>query len=252
MSLIGSSALGRRDRTTSAQRAVRTLSAGWETTSPGRPDCPFCESHLDRSTAAHDELLFRDRLISVLPDLSPLCSGHLLAASRRHVLSMAELGPSALEHIAPTLTGLCAKLTPEFGSHGDYFIFEHGTPPGDGSRGACIEHAHVHMLPMDALMFDQLTSALDWEPISELKDLARFRHVGYAYLGIKGSHYVYTNPGIGSQWIRRQVCAAVGRDDWDWALTESNLDLRTTLEGGRRVLDRRRRSLPRPFRFLRA
>jgi diadenosine tetraphosphate (Ap4A) HIT family hydrolase len=194
-------------------------------------------------------VLFRDKLISVLPDVSPLCPGHLLAASRRHALSMAELGSSALERIAATLTGLCVKLAPHFG---DYLIFEHGTPPGDSSRGACIEHAHVHMLPMEARMFDQLTSALNWEPISDYMDLARFQDVGYAYLGIKGSHFVYLKPEIGSQWIRRQVCAVLGRDDWDWVLTESDLDLHVTLEGGRRALDNDRRSLSRLSRLLRA
>jgi hypothetical protein len=162
---------------------------------------------------------------------------------------MAELGPPALEHIAGTLSGLCTELAPEFG---DYLIFEHGTSPGDGTRGTCIEHAHVHMLPLEAKMFDQLTSALRWEPISDYKSLARLRHVGYAYLGIKGSHFVYHNPDIGSQWIRRQVCAALGRDDWDWVLTESDLELRSTLEGGRRALDGRRQTLSRLSRLLRA
>jgi len=163
---------------------------------------------------------------------------------------MAELGPPALGRIAVTLAGLSAKLAPEFGDHGDYLIFEHGTPPGGGSRGACIEHAHLHMLPTETLMFDQLTSALDWQPISEFKNLASFRRAGYAYLGIKGSHYVYPKPDIGSQWIRRQVCAALGRDDWDWALTESGLDLRTTLEGARRAFSGGRPSLAHLSRLL--
>jgi diadenosine tetraphosphate (Ap4A) HIT family hydrolase len=240
MRSTGSPARARCDQTSPAPQVVRTMSPSWQTSRRGQPNCPFCADNLDRSAAACDEILFRDRLISVVPDLGPLCPGHLLAASRRHVLSMGELGSSALERISATLTDLCTKLAPEFGDHGGYLLFEHGTPPVDGSRGACIAHAHLHMLPMETLMFEQLTSVLNWQPISEFRDLARFARVGYAYLGIKGSHFIYPNPGIASQWIRVQVCAALGRSDWDWALTDSSLDLRATLEGARRALNRRR------------
>jgi diadenosine tetraphosphate (Ap4A) HIT family hydrolase len=252
MSRNGSTALARHDRARPAERSERALSAGWRASSPERPACPFCPEYLDQSTAAHDEIFFQDRIIRVLPDRSPLCPGHMLAAARRHVLSMAELGPSALEHIGATLTELCAKLGPEFRDCGDYFFFEHGTPPVADSGGTCIDHAHVHMLPMDARMFHRLIAARNWQEISEFRDLQDFQHVGYAYLGIKGSHYVYPKPDIGSQWIRRQVCAALDRDDWDWALTDSDLDLRATVEGGRHALARRRRSLPRLSRLLRA
>jgi diadenosine tetraphosphate (Ap4A) HIT family hydrolase len=240
MGLIGSIALARHDQTGMARAAGRVSSDDWAESGPEHPDCPFCADHLSKSTAIHDEVLFRDRLISVLPDLSPLCPGHMLAAARQHVLSMAELGPVALERIAAVLTRLSVTLAPEFG---DYFVFEHGTPPREGTGGACIEHAHVHLLPLEATMFDRMVSALDWEPIPEYKDLAGFQHAGYAYLGIKGSHYVYANPDIGSQWIRRQVGATLNREDWDWALSDSGHDLRRTLDSGRRALGRSRRSI---------
>jgi diadenosine tetraphosphate (Ap4A) HIT family hydrolase len=244
MGLVGSIALARRDLTSPAKTAKRISCTGGAGSSAEHPDCPFCAGHLDTSTAIYDEVLFRDALVSVVPDLSPLCPGHLLAASRRHVLSMAELGPSALERIGSTLTTLCAALAPEFG---DYFFFEHGTPPGESTRGACIDHAHVHMLPLEATMFDRLVLALDWQPIKDYAELARFQQAGYAYVGIKGSHFVYPNPDIGSQWIRRQVGAALDRDDWDWGLSHSSHDLQKTLESGRRALRCSRRSIRRPF-----
>jgi diadenosine tetraphosphate (Ap4A) HIT family hydrolase len=244
MGLVGSIALARRDPTSPAKAAGRIWCSGWTESGGEHADCPFCAGQLDKSTAMHDEVLFRDALLSVVPDRGALCPGHLLAASRLHVLSMAELGSSALERIGATLTRLCAALTPEFG---DYFVFEHGTPPDAGTRGACIDHAHVHLLPLEARMHDQMVSALNWKPITGYEQLARFRQTGYAYLGIKGSHFVYPDPDIGSQWIRRQVGAALNRDDWDWALSHSHHDLQKTLESGRRALRRSRR---RPIRRL--
>lgn len=237
MSLIGSSALSRRDQITPGDRPVRTPARGRLAPNAQSGDCPFCGAHLDRSKALYDQKLFCDRLINVVPDLGPLCPGHLLAASRRHVLSMAELGEAKLGDLARTLTRLTGALSPHFG---DYFWFEHGTPPGTGGHGACIDHAHIHMLPMEAQMYDRLMHALPWQPISRFEDLARFQHVGYAYLGIKGSHYVFPAPEIGSQWIRREVGAVLGRDDWDWALTHGHPNLLATVAGTRQALPRRR------------
>jgi diadenosine tetraphosphate (Ap4A) HIT family hydrolase len=250
MSLIGSIALACRHHWINpTRRRHRASTATRRATTAEQHDCPFCPECLDHSTDAHDERLFSDRLIDVLPDLSPLCPGHLLAVSRRHVLSMAELGSPALADLAKTLSRLRADLSPEFG---DYFLFEHGTPPGGGSHGACIDHAHIHMLPMESRMFDRLTEALPWESISCFEELARYKQVGYAYLGIKGSCYVCPNPDTGSQWLRRQVCAALGRDDWDWALAQSHVELRLTIEGSRRMLSESHRSFPCLPRFLRA
>jgi diadenosine tetraphosphate (Ap4A) HIT family hydrolase len=226
-----------------AQRSRRASSAAEQTSRPERRDCPFCRERLDRSKAAHDEKLFSNGLVHVLPDLSPLCPGHLLTVARRHVLSMAGLGSVALADVASTVSMLCTDLSPEFG---DYFLFEHGTPPDGSSHGACLDHAHIHMLPMESSMFDRLIEALPWESISRFEDLHRYEQDGYAYLGIKGSHYVYPNPDTGSQWIRRQVCAFLRRDDWDWALTQSNSELSRTLEVGRRLLSASLGPFPRP------
>src|SRR5580704_5819432 len=233
MNLASSATRIRRGAGTDATRHARAkpLVSG-----TGPEDCPFCVGHLGRSAELYDEVLFRDKLVNVVPDLSPLCPGHLLVAARQHVLSMAELGPTRLGKLALRLSDLGTKLSPEFVDQGNYFLFEHGTPQDRGGSGACIDHAHLHMLPMEDQMSDQLTSALSWQSIPRLKDLARFQGVGYAYLGIKGSHYVYPSSNIGSQWLRRQVCEALNRDDWDWALTKSDVELHETLERGRRAL----------------
>jgi diadenosine tetraphosphate (Ap4A) HIT family hydrolase len=239
MSLTGSTVPCRRDRIGSNARLQRTSSVGRGVLSRERSDCPFCEKQLDRSRALYDEKLFGDGLINVVPSLGPLCPGHLLAASRRHFRSMAELNETTLAGMMRILSELTAKLRPQFGN---YFYFEHGTPLGTGGHGACIDHAHVHMLPMELEMFDQLMDALPWESISCIEDLARFRPVSYAYLGIKGGHYVCPRPDIGSQWIRREVCAILSRDDWDWALTDGQSDLNATLAGTRQALGSRHRN----------
>ena len=122
----------------SLNRSLTLVRRRWHGSRTGRRDCPLCEGRIDQSAAAYDEILRRDKLINVLPDLAPLCPGHLLASSREHVLSMAQLGQGALERIEATLTELCGKLAPEFG---DYFLFEHGTPPPDASAATSRERS---------------------------------------------------------------------------------------------------------------
>jgi diadenosine tetraphosphate (Ap4A) HIT family hydrolase len=249
MSVTGSTAPCRRDRIGSTGRPQRTSPVDGRVLSREYNDCPFCEEQLDRSKAPYDKKLFGDSLINVVPCLGPLCPGHLLAASRRHVRSMAELSEPALAGMIRIFSELTDKLRPQFGK---YFYFEHGTPVGTGGHGACIDHAHTHMLPMELEMFDQLMDALPWEPISCIEDLARFRSVSYAYLGIKGKHYVCPKPDIGSQWIRREVCTVLNRDDWDWALTNGQSDLIATLTGTRNVLGSHHRDSLHLSNFLNA
>ena len=187
--------------------------------------CPFCETRLSCSTAAHDRVLLQDRLIQVLPDLAPLSPGHLLVASRRHVLSMAQLGAQSLAEIEITLKSLCTELRYAFG---EYFLFEHGTSPD--ASGPCIDHAHIHMLPLATTMSDRLTSALPWRTLLRYESLSLYDDCGYVYLNICNRNYVSSGAFIGSQWIRQQVAIALRRDDWDWCLTRSAGELKKTLE----------------------
>ena len=177
--------------------------------------------------AAHDQILFQTSVANLLPPVGTLVPGHLLITSRSHIFSLAQLGIRDLERLDTTLSGLCTVLGREFG---EYYLFEHGSSSAEAS-GPCISHAHVHLMPLAALMAEKLIRAMPWSRLPNYQALAQYRDCEYAYLRVGKQHLVHPNPSIKSQWIRRQAAEALNRDDWDWYLTRSDRELRETLRG---------------------
>ncbi len=188
-------------------------------------NCPFCPVHLSASHAAADRVLACGPGVNLLPTVGMLVRGYLLVSAREHVLSMAELGAPRLRELDSWLDAVRSTLTPSFGQ---YITFEHGSCLADRT-GSCIEHAHMHLIPMAEYLSDQLRNAASWDTLPDFAGLARYGGASYAYLHLPGVHLVLANPRLGSQWIRRQVAAFRDRDDWDWSLNRDDQELKETL-----------------------
>jgi diadenosine tetraphosphate (Ap4A) HIT family hydrolase len=184
--------------------------------SPERHDlrCPFCASTLHGSTSRFDTVLASSPDARLLPALGMLVPGYLLITSREHLLSMAVLGADRLGEVLAWTTALTSALAPTFG---DYLIFEHGSCAA-GSGGACVDHAHMHLVPLAQELAPHLIASVRWQELTEYKDLSELRDGAYAYLGFGGRHMVLPEPRLGSQWIRRQIGELIHTDTWDWAV----------------------------------
>jgi diadenosine tetraphosphate (Ap4A) HIT family hydrolase len=190
------------------------------------PGCSFCAGHLSSSQDPHDRVLATGPRVRLLPTLGMLTPGHLLITTNDHMLSMADLGSAGLADLTSWLAHIGCVLAELFGQ---YLFFEHGTSTQDGSS-TCIEHAHIHLLPLADQLNSKLKSALDWTTLPSYEHLAKYASHSYLYLGFTDSHFVCVKPAVGSQWIRRQVAQALGRDDWDWCLTDDGYELERTLK----------------------
>lgn len=195
-------------------------------TSAGAADCPFCPTHLNRSRDPHDQILALGPGVNLLPALGMLTPGHFLVATEEHVLSMAELGTAGLIDLASWLTRIQDLLTTSFGN---YFSFEHGSS-GKDNGAACIDHAHIHLLPLADRLSEELGRALPWITIPDYHYLAAYARVNYAYLSLNGRHLVDPGSTLPSQWVRRKAASALFRDDWDWCLTRNAGELDHTLQ----------------------
>jgi diadenosine tetraphosphate (Ap4A) HIT family hydrolase len=194
-------------------------------------ECPFCPQHLRTSGSNFDQVLAYGPKVHLLPALGMLVPGYLLVATEDHVLSTAELGPSALGDLAQWLNLTVERLGQEFGH---YFIFEHGSS-GSEASGACVGHAHLHLVPLADELFRHLKTAAPWRKLADYESLAAFVGHGYAYLAVDGNHLVLPEPRLGSQWVRRQIGEWLGRPDWDWALYRGDSELEYTLRSLCRV-----------------
>jgi diadenosine tetraphosphate (Ap4A) HIT family hydrolase len=85
---------------------------------------------------------------SLTADAAALAPGHALFFPDVHVKSFGELGADALASAQQVLEHrVLGKLIPR-----DRFIaFEHGIGPNGNAVHGCVDHAHIHLLPLDQI-----------------------------------------------------------------------------------------------------
>lgn len=193
-------------------------------------ECAFCDDTQEpESQFSISSPLTDEGDVFLKPALGMLMPGYLLAITREHLTSFAQLDKARLAAIDQRLNLYEKPLAERFGR---YFRIESGSDNlKDCGSGGCIEHAHIHLMPADEDAGQYIQEQLPWEQLDRYEDLAEFRGHPYIYLGRLASHYVVPDPRLHSQWARRQVASVRGLEHWDWALDPGFDELRVTLEG---------------------
>lgn len=197
--------------------------------------CDFCDAPPDQDSFFDISQPLGLGNVALKPALGMLLPGYLLAITREHVTSFAQLDKVQLQEVDSSLVQLNSQLG---GLFGEYFRFEHGSDVGaqcSATAGACIEHAHQHLVPApEAAQYmlhqkhpDQAN--VRWQQIDAFEDLAELKGRPYLYLGYGNTHYIALDPGVRSQWMRRQVAHVYDLPIWDWALYNGARELETTL-----------------------
>jgi diadenosine tetraphosphate (Ap4A) HIT family hydrolase len=184
-----------------------------------QPPCFLCDVSTALGGAPRE--WFNQPLVSepgvgaILAGVGALMPGYVLVAPAAHVTASTLLPAAArpgflalFEHARATL----ARLDPVVS------FFEHGLcGPPDRPRSACVEHAHLHLVPG---RHDFATSGV---PVSRHADLAAFLADGprdrnyFMYSG--GGDVVCAPDPCQSQYGRRRWAAALGVPErWDYAL----------------------------------
>jgi diadenosine tetraphosphate (Ap4A) HIT family hydrolase len=180
--------------------------------------CFICDV---RSTPASDHAWY-DRVLATspggtagaVPALGALAIGHTLVVPWRHVHSVQLLEPRERADFLILLEDVVAFLEREVG---EVTVFEHGAcRGGTGPRSACIDHAHVQVLP-GRYGLDQLHDAVMRSPTLKAFYEAPPPFDGYLAHRDAGG-VVSVGPDLGvSQYYRRRICAMRGEDDeWDY------------------------------------
>src|SRR4051812_41060660 len=99
---------------------------------------PFSSGEL----RACDTVLFKTKNFVLLPSIGPLVRGHAMFVSRKHYPSLASMIPEAIREYEETI-GMFFRI-PQIG--GNLLEAEHGAT-ADCHAGACVAHAHIHLLP---------------------------------------------------------------------------------------------------------
>jgi diadenosine tetraphosphate (Ap4A) HIT family hydrolase len=156
----------------------------------------------------------------LMPSLGPLHKHHLLLLPRSHYRSIAYAWRKLDRESFAVLLALAHTEL----DTAPALVFEHGEPEIGGSRaGACIDHAHLHILPGMGGARDRAMRELHFETSHQKFEQAMLEADldGYHLLGILGGQTeIELRTAVGpspSQFLRRLVGAAVGAgDSWDW------------------------------------
>ncbi|WP_330173973.1 HIT family protein [Streptomyces sp. NBC_01498] len=166
----------------------------------------------------------------LIVDMSPLCAGHLLLIPVDHYLSFAELMSEHGAELATILAEVSDRYRHTFGR---LTILEHGSSSAMRS-GACISHAHLHLLPVDAHDVISLirTDGLASTALTDLRELTAFGGEPYFLCGHEGEYHIFDGSRpIRSQYLRSVVGRLLGIPDplWDYALVVRQELLRETM-----------------------
>ena len=157
----------------------------------------------------------------VKPALGHFIEGYCLVVTKEHARTMAELTREECFELANVLDEVGGRLNTLYPN--GRCVFEHGAVCPANRAGSCIDHAHMHVLPINCDVRGHL-SALSGDRIGSVRELTSF-----------GSHlesYIYYEPEPGlsmvyschdrvpSQFMRRLIGQQLGGDkDWDWRVS---------------------------------
>ena len=184
-------------------------------------NCCLCSNLASgRAPEAWNNPLFESANFVSLPSLGSLVEGWLLLVPRHHFICMGAL-PGHLAHEMQTLkdsvrSGLSRK-------YGDICIFEHGPSAAKRSVGCGVDHAHLHIVPLN---FDLVQAAASFLPPNLCWSQANWAGCRAAFQ--RGDDYLYVEqpPGRGriavheafpSQVFRKAIAARLGiPEQFNW------------------------------------
>jgi diadenosine tetraphosphate (Ap4A) HIT family hydrolase len=183
--------------------------------------CLFCEVADGNAGSAPENLIIAaNEYAFAKPALGQFVDGYTLIVSHEHIRSFNEMSHEELAHVEKLkeqISGALGNLYKQ-----PVVVFEHGCGQGlDLRGGSCIDHAHLHVLPLSVSLERELESRFRFTQVSKLADLAaRGGTAGpYIYLETGGGErftFELESP-IPSQFMRRLICRTLNQPDlWDW------------------------------------
>lgn len=176
--------------------------------------CRFCEapnpSEVIRQTSGG---------LRALASYGGFVPGWTIIVPPQHLPSTARLGIDArrrFDHFRAEVGSLIERRV------GRYVMFEHGAADFSRPAGCGVDHAHLHLVPLDMNLREAISSLgdpdlnLDWQPVVGWPEPRQ----GNDYIWVSdrtGSWVSYTREQP-SQVARRAIARVLGIPQWDWKL----------------------------------
>jgi diadenosine tetraphosphate (Ap4A) HIT family hydrolase len=145
--------------------------------------------------------------------------GYTLIIPKEHFLSYAYVP----EHLFPELEAFRDSVLDKLHNICQHPIttLEHGAINRCQRGGSCIDHAHLHLMPLSPDLYPLLSERFSFGELESMSEVRRFNdaQVSYLYYQREGlrSHAVQLSQDVPSQLLRQLACQALGEPElWDW------------------------------------
>ncbi len=203
-------------------------------------ECTFCEQFLSQSSRGISGKIFgtgfareiyQDQHFVVVAALGQMVEGWLLIIPRIHCTSISTL-PEQFQKVFSEITDRVRSKLQEI--YGSVILFEHGSISQNGTAGACIEHAHLHVVPGNLDLQSSLSAAFELTPIPNMSTLwLSPPKQDYLYYETDNKECLLIQPNnpLPCQYFRRLVAEAIGcPDNWDWRTNIGTQTVRSVTE----------------------
>ena len=165
------------------------------------------------------QTLLESELFVLLPDISPLIPGHCLLIPKQHHCSLATLPHDHIERLSSFLHDCTTFVSRRSFAP---LLFEHGSGPLAPKSGACIHHAHLHLLPVTAPVVKWL------RPFGKVHELRTKTPYESAEPSDLGDYLAYRNQHREwflvseleerppCQFLRRRIAQHFNLPEWHW------------------------------------
>lgn len=166
--------------------------------------------------------------LAALASYGAFVPGWTLVVPPRHVSASSALTPAEWDALDSFTRQIQATVEERIGPA---VVFEHGAASFNRSAGCGVDHAHLHVVPLDLDLRTAVASLggefahYDWQPCDERPHSVDERD--YIWLRDRSGGWVHHTRSQPSQVVRRAIARVLGIEDWDW---KSNYRLQVVSE----------------------
>jgi ATP adenylyltransferase len=201
--------------------------------------CIYCENIFSIPSRSagdlHNCALFESEHFVAVPTVGSLVEGWLLVITKDHYLCMGAMPQGMFEEL-DRFKHLVARAVED--CYGPVAIFEHGPSEPKQVVGCGIDHAHLHIVPVDCDLVrglrDVMAVDLRWAEVDGVWDTSESYIAGLEYLYVEqplGRARLTSSRGFESQVFRQVVARHIGTPDrYDWKLYGGAENVRRTVD----------------------
>ncbi len=173
----------------------------------------------------YNKILYQKDDFFIVSAIGPITVGHVMIIPKLHIPSIAYLDSKKIEQLVELIDFLKKYYS---SISGNVIVFENASSYEDlGS--SCVQHAHINFLPYDSNIHNSALNMLFEQPIlsNSIKRLPVDKT--YIYWSNSSSESVYDSQGIYPQFIRKQLLANIGNNEWDWTIHKNEDVIKQTI-----------------------